>query len=55
VGPQRYYLLAFDTALPNLTNLLGADGLHVVATSGGKHLFTNQSLDPTSDKMRPLP
>ncbi|HVB56082.1 MAG TPA: glycosyltransferase family 39 protein [Candidatus Acidoferrales bacterium] len=44
LDPVRSYLLASDSALPHLKDLVGAGHLHVAATSGGKLLLTNQSL-----------
>ncbi len=41
-GPNRYYLLAVPESVPRLTQLLGESTLHVVRTSGGKFLYTNQ-------------
>jgi 4-amino-4-deoxy-L-arabinose transferase-like glycosyltransferase len=39
--PVRYYLVAEAPAVPRFERLVGRDGLHVVAASGGKFLFTN--------------
>lgn len=39
---RRYYLVAENPQRPRLQKLLGADRLHVVATAGGKTLYTNQ-------------
>ncbi|MGH9770856.1 MAG: ArnT family glycosyltransferase [Candidatus Acidiferrales bacterium] len=44
LDPARSYLLASDSALPHIKDLVGAGHLHVAATSGGKLLLTNQSL-----------
>jgi 4-amino-4-deoxy-L-arabinose transferase-like glycosyltransferase len=46
--PDRCYLFAFDTALPDLNDLIGSDRLHLVDASGGKLLFTNNPLPPPS-------
>jgi 4-amino-4-deoxy-L-arabinose transferase-like glycosyltransferase len=40
-SPDRYYLVADDTQLPRLRNLVGNANLLPVAASGGKFLFTN--------------
>lgn len=42
--PERYYLVTSHTQLERLENLVGRDKLNVVATSGGKYVFTNQPL-----------
>jgi 4-amino-4-deoxy-L-arabinose transferase-like glycosyltransferase len=42
--PQRMYLVTKVTAEPRLYRLVGADTLHVVATSGGKILYSNTPL-----------
>ncbi len=39
--PERYYLVAEGPQLMRLQGLVGAGGLHTVASSGGKFLFTN--------------
>jgi len=39
--PKRYYLVAEGPQLLRLQKLVGKDGLHTVASSGGKFLFTN--------------
>ena len=46
LAPERNYLVASDTALPRLTELVGAGSLRVVTTSGGKILLTNRPLTP---------
>jgi 4-amino-4-deoxy-L-arabinose transferase-like glycosyltransferase len=46
--PQRYYLVAGDSALPRLERLVGRDKLNLVATSGGKFLATNSPLPNTA-------
>lgn len=40
--PERYYLLAEGPARARLERVVGKDKLHVLASSGGKYLFTNQ-------------
>lgn len=42
--PERTYIVAADTALSGLRNLVGESKLIVVARSGGKVLLTNQPL-----------
>jgi len=44
--PERNYLVARETAVPHITDLVGAEELHVVAASGGKVLLTNRPLTP---------
>jgi 4-amino-4-deoxy-L-arabinose transferase-like glycosyltransferase len=43
--PQRYYVVALDSGVPTLENLVGREQLNVVATSGGKSILTNHPLD----------
>jgi 4-amino-4-deoxy-L-arabinose transferase-like glycosyltransferase len=43
-GPDRYYLLAYDDAVPRLTKTLGEANFHTIRKSGGKALYTNQML-----------
>ena len=42
--PARYYVVTKLTAVPRLTQLVGDDRLHVVATGGGKIVYTNYPL-----------
>jgi hypothetical protein len=42
--PDRYYLVAGHAALPRLEGVLGRANMNVVATSGGKYVFTNSPL-----------
>jgi 4-amino-4-deoxy-L-arabinose transferase-like glycosyltransferase len=44
--PERTYIVAEDTALPGLKNLVGEEKLIAVARSGGKVLLTNEPLTP---------
>jgi len=44
---QRYYLVAYPKELSRLENLVGHDHLNLLASSGGKLVFTNQPLDHT--------
>jgi 4-amino-4-deoxy-L-arabinose transferase-like glycosyltransferase len=44
VEPQRYYLLATESAVGRLEDLVGRSQLALVAESGGKFLFTNHPL-----------
>ncbi len=39
--PERYYIVAYRSALPRLETLVGKTQLNVVASSGGKLLLTN--------------
>ena len=41
--PERYYLVASESQLPRLENLVGREKLNVVAESGGKFVVTNQA------------
>jgi 4-amino-4-deoxy-L-arabinose transferase-like glycosyltransferase len=41
---ERYYLVASESQLPRLENLVGREKLNVVAESGGKFVVTNQPL-----------
>lgn len=40
-SPQRYYLLASDTDLPHIDNLVGKERVHQVEESSGKFLISN--------------
>jgi 4-amino-4-deoxy-L-arabinose transferase-like glycosyltransferase len=42
--PQRFYIVATQSAVPRLEALVGAPQLALVAESGGKSLFTNHLL-----------
>jgi Dolichyl-phosphate-mannose-protein mannosyltransferase len=44
LGPERSYIVAMETALPRLRNLVGDSKLIVVARSGGKVVLSNQPL-----------
>jgi 4-amino-4-deoxy-L-arabinose transferase-like glycosyltransferase len=44
VQPERYYVVALDSALPGLENLVGSERFTVLATSGGKSILTNHPL-----------
>lgn len=46
--PDRYYLLAFDTGLPQLQALVSAQRLFAVAESGGKSLLTNHPVESSA-------
>ncbi len=48
VQPERYYLVASESALPRFENLVGHERLIVVDRSGGKVLLTNQQLAPAA-------
>ncbi len=43
LSPQRFYLVAAAPETPRLERLLGKEQLHVIASSGGKFLFSNQA------------
>jgi 4-amino-4-deoxy-L-arabinose transferase-like glycosyltransferase len=45
VEPQRFYLLATESAVGRLEELVGRSQLALVAESGGKFLFTNHPLE----------
>jgi 4-amino-4-deoxy-L-arabinose transferase-like glycosyltransferase len=45
VQPERYYVVALDSAIPGLESLVGNDRFTVLATSGGKSILTNHPLD----------
>lgn len=40
-SPDRYYLLAAETAVPRLEKLAGPERMHTIARSGGKALVSN--------------
>jgi len=42
--PERYYLVASNSAIPRLKALLGDNNLHLIKASGGRILMTNQAL-----------
>jgi hypothetical protein len=42
--PERYYMVALDSGVPALENLVGRDRLILVASSGGKSILTNHPL-----------
>jgi hypothetical protein len=42
--PERYYLVASESALPHIEKLVGGEQLNVVIRSGGKLVLTNHSL-----------
>ena len=44
VTPTRYYLVTKSVNTPRLNKLVGADKLHVVASGGGKLVYTNYPL-----------
>jgi 4-amino-4-deoxy-L-arabinose transferase-like glycosyltransferase len=46
--PERYYLVANNSALPRLKRLVGRDKLNMVAESGGKFVVTNLPLPNTT-------
>ena len=42
--PERFYIVASDSAVSRLENLLGREQLSLVAASGGKVVFTNHPI-----------
>ena len=44
-SPGRCYLVASESAMPRLVLLVGAERLNTLASSGGKLVLTNQTLD----------
>jgi hypothetical protein len=44
--PARYYLVTKNSAVPRLDGLVGRQRLYLVASSGGKLVYTNSSLSP---------
>jgi hypothetical protein len=46
---ERYYLLAQESDLPHVQDLVGQSSLHIVKESGGKLLVTNQEIPPASE------
>jgi Dolichyl-phosphate-mannose-protein mannosyltransferase len=48
IQPTRYYLVTKPSATPRLELLVGHDSLHVVATGGGKIVYTNYPLSETA-------
>ncbi len=42
--PKRYYVIAWDSAVPALENLVGHEHLNVLSTSGGKSVLSNKPL-----------
>jgi len=41
---QRYYLVAYDSALPRFRDLVGSGNLRMILQSGGQVLLTNRPL-----------
>jgi hypothetical protein len=56
VGPQRYYLEAYQSETAKFEELVAKENLHVVASGGGKIIWTNHSLQhpSTIDRMANL-
>lgn len=56
--PERYYLVANESAMPRLQRLVGSQALNVVKESGGKLLLTNQPVQaestPNASETTPL-
>lgn len=42
---NRYYLVAYESALPRFERLVGLDNLHTIIRSGGQMLLTNEPLN----------
>ena len=42
LGSERYYLVAYPQELSRLENIVGRDHLNLLASSGGKLVFTNE-------------
>ena len=42
--PDRYYVIVLDSGRSALENLVGSDGIIVVASSGGKSILSNHPL-----------
>jgi 4-amino-4-deoxy-L-arabinose transferase-like glycosyltransferase len=56
--PERYYLVALDSGIPALEDIVGRDRLNLLATSGGKRILTNHPIagfSPTSQTKLILP
>jgi 4-amino-4-deoxy-L-arabinose transferase-like glycosyltransferase len=51
--PQRYYVVADQSAVARFTALVGAANLNVVMTSGGKTLLTNEPLASSARLQKP--
>lgn len=52
-SPGRYYLLAIASDLSHYQNIVGADQLMEVATTGDKLLLTNHPLPPADPSLHP--
>jgi 4-amino-4-deoxy-L-arabinose transferase-like glycosyltransferase len=51
--PETAYIVAKDSAVPRLENLVGHEQLHVLAASGGKLVLTNHPLAVSAAKILP--
>jgi hypothetical protein len=49
--PATAYIVAKDSAIPRLENLVGHEQLHVLAASGGKLVLTNRPLTVSTAKI----
>jgi len=49
--PETAYIVAKDSAVPRLENLVGHEQLHVLAASGGKLVLTNRPLTVSAAKI----
>ena len=47
LGSERYYLVAYSNESSRIENLVGRDHMNLLASAGGKLVFTNQPLDHT--------
>jgi hypothetical protein len=52
--PARYYVVTKLANQPRLAGLVGEQNLHIVATGGGKIVYTNNSLAPAKLEVGPL-
>lgn len=52
LGPQRFYIVAKDSAVPRLEALVGGQALTAVAVSGGKVVFTNHPIAAAASRYR---
>jgi 4-amino-4-deoxy-L-arabinose transferase-like glycosyltransferase len=53
VKPERYYLVAHESAMPRLERLVGPQALNVVKASGGKLLLTNEPVQAARQPQAP--
>jgi len=48
--PERYYIVANESAMPRLEGLVGGQELSLITESGGKVLLTNHALTPPTQQ-----